>query len=786
MHAAEVGAHALAILHGAGAALLVAAVLYLAGLALVPRRSALAEGEMPAVVAAAVYVLVCWFGVARHVPLPSLAAGFTGAAVVLALVRARTVAAMLRQSVGPAAGRWTVVFVGFYVLIYCFITPPIGREWLPLAWLGNIDVMTYIRYTQHFLLAQPWNGVGQEHAYFDYVYLQTPAVFYLHGALALFFGQESLNAAMPAAFAFAAWLAVLVSRISRDIFRLSWGAALIVGALAISTPFYRFIVGEYFLSSVMALPVFLFLMWRTVRHVPARPLDRAVAIEYLAGYVLLLMLYPLLLLVGVAVQLVALGLMAVADGTRGVPGDVRRSVVANLRGRAVTVLVPLVLLVTALFGRVVWSIQEVGFLSRQGIAGWAMVMISPWALLGWPGTAGDQVQCLECLNVASTPGRLPLLGIGVFAAIGTALLTVFWRGRYRYTTAQRAIVAVGAGAMLVYPAMFLLLGPSYQQWKFASYTAMPFGFVVTATVGLWASRSRSGARFAAIVGVLLVAGNVYAHAQWDPPLVRLSADLQNLRSLDSDKSYKEMTLRMSESTGAYPTWMALYFLPSKRVHVVSDGFRPREPLSYETITPQRPLLLDGVGCDGIGHSEARNVPGIGCLTLRPPSFTLDTPYPFNCSFVFLELSGFGEREAEGRWTLGHEASLTLHGDIRRVDLFDQVFVNLKITPYLPPASYRQRFVVVWGNGQTGHAQLEEPGIISIPVRQPDWSGTRVWTTRLTLTLPDALQPPWMYAPRGKPGGPPLAGLFQELSVTKAPLGTVVSTGPPHAEAAPAS
>src|SRR5262249_26624228 len=153
-----------------------------------------------------------------------------------------------------------------YTLIYWFVPTPVTREWLPLAWLGNIDVMTYIRYTQHFLLGTPWNVAGQERAYVDYVYLQTPAVFYLHGAPAVLFGQESLRAAMPVAFAFVSWFGVLASRMSRDMFGLSRWAALAIGALFISGPFYRFIVAEYFLSSLMALPILLFLVWKTVTH----------------------------------------------------------------------------------------------------------------------------------------------------------------------------------------------------------------------------------------------------------------------------------------------------------------------------------------------------------------------------------------------------------------------------------------------------------------------------------------------------------------------------------------
>ena len=43
--------------------------------------------------------------------------------------------------------------------------------------------------------------------------------------------------------------------------------------------------------------------------------------------------------------------------------------------------------------------------------------------------------------------------------------------------AQGAFAGLAGGALLAYCAYFVGIGPSYQQWKFASYSALPLSFV---------------------------------------------------------------------------------------------------------------------------------------------------------------------------------------------------------------------------------------------------------------------------------------------------------------------
>src|SRR5262249_193839 len=153
---------------------------------------------------------------------------------------------------GSAFG-WLFAFVFFYLVVYLFTIPPATSDSLPVAWTGNIDLLTYVRYAKYFLRLGPPNLPN--FSYFDYAYLHTGAVFYFLGGLSPFFGREPIAAAMPAAFALVALAGWLCARISRAVFVLPVSASVAIGLMFVSGPFIRYIAGAYFLSTLMAMPV---------------------------------------------------------------------------------------------------------------------------------------------------------------------------------------------------------------------------------------------------------------------------------------------------------------------------------------------------------------------------------------------------------------------------------------------------------------------------------------------------------------------------------------------------
>ena len=156
--------HVLNIARGIMAALACAGVLYIVGSAIVPRRwdKSVGRGESPAILGAALYVLLCWFGVAFGVPVERLAIIFGGVALVLAVARRRWLLAAFtaRGAFARGAAGWLLAFILLYVLAYVFTMPPVSADYLPLAWTGNIDLLTYVRYTKYFMRLGPANLPG--------------------------------------------------------------------------------------------------------------------------------------------------------------------------------------------------------------------------------------------------------------------------------------------------------------------------------------------------------------------------------------------------------------------------------------------------------------------------------------------------------------------------------------------------------------------------------------------------------------------------------------------------
>lgn len=786
MSVAALLAHMLSIAHGVVASMACGACFYFGGLTLVPRRwdDSLGRGESPAIVGAALYVILCWFGITFNVPLTLLAIGFAGGVLLLAAVRCRHLvttleahAVLTRVTLG-----WLLAFVMLYVLAYLFTMPPATAEYLPPAWIGNIDLLTYVRYSKYLLRLGPSNLAG--FSYLSDVYLQTPAVFYVLGGISLLFDQQPLGAAMPAQFALTALIGVFAARISRSVFAVSRSAALAIACILISGQFFRYVEGNYFLSTLMSTPILLYLLWTTVSYRSPRLLDVGLAIRFGSAYVLLLFMYPFLLFVGLAAQAAAIALMLVAEAqSDGRNGTAWREAGRNAGRTTCAALLSLGLLALCFSRRLAWSISMVRSLSQAGVAGWTLDIISPLAVLGLPGMAVDRGH----IEISHPTSRV--WAVAAFCAVALALgFLYFWQFRRRTTPAQRTLAGLAGGAFLLYCAYFAYLGPSYQQWKFASYSVLPLSFVAFAgglqllqQSGPFARATRTAVGHRVVTALLgmvavgLVGGNLLIHAQSDSELVRFPGTLRNLAMVDTLPFFRDLAVQMDDSNPFGP-YLALYFLPSKRVHVISSSFRPNEPLSFEHVSRQRPLLIQNYGCEGVGHDDTMTVPGVGCLLLEPPSLALATSYPFNQSFLFVHFEGLGPREPPGRWNNSQSpVTLELTADLRRAWVYQDTYINLLLNPYLPPGTPRRRLVFSWGADEHAEALLGAGGWISLPVRPADWTGDRLSKLPIAIAFPDSVAPHWVEAPEGRyKEVRPLAVTFEALSVSVSPAGRVLT------------
>ena len=592
------------------------------------------------------------------------------------------------------------------------------------------------------------------------------------------FGADPMSAVMPAQLAATALVGVLVARISHGVFRMSVASAMVVGGIFISGPFFRYMATAYFLSTLMSLPILLYLLWTTVVFRPQRWLDAPLAVRFGSAYVLLLFIYPFLFFVALAAQMAAVALTFGADLQ---PGEAIRSSwrdAGRNTGRTLcAILAPLGMLALVLRQRLEWALDMVLSLSQPGVAGWPLDIISPLAVLGLPGVLTDGGQ------VDSPAGRA--WAFVIFCTVAAVLgLVYFGRFRQRTTPAQRTFAGLAGASFISYCAYFVVVGQSYQQWKLASYSVLPLSFVVLATaiclcrqfttrarISWTALGRRSGTVLLVTGGVGLIGGNLLMHTLGDSDLLRFPGTLRNIAMVDELPFFREMSIEMELEPSDIQSWLALHFLPSKRVHVVAATFTPNEPLALDQISRLRPHLIQNYGCQGVGHDETMTVPDVGCLLFAPPSLALDTAYPFNDYFLFVVPTGLGGPEPTGRWNTGSTAFLDLMVDPQRIRIGRDIHVNLLLTPYLVPGTPRQRAVFSWGNGRRAEVVLQGQEWISLPTRFADWTGNWFWTLPISVDFPDWVQP----GAAGRGERRPLAVMFQELSVSVSPRGRVVTS-----------
>jgi hypothetical protein len=753
-----VALHVLSITHGIGAGLACFLVLQLAGVSLLPRQwcSRPERRGLPAVAGAAAYVFVCWFGIQANVRLGHLAAGFVVAVVLLALLRRRDAVAQLRDWwTGPALG-WLGLFAGLYVLAYLFTLPPVSAEHLPLAWLGNVDVLQYLVYSKY--LMRLGTAPTPEISSHSYVYLQTPGAFHLLGGFAMMFGRDPMRAAMPAIFALMALAGVVAARLSRVVFRLSPASAAVVAGVMVSGPFLRFIAGHYYLSTLMGLPVLVHLLLIMVSHRSAPGSLAELAAAFFAHDALLLFTYPYLLAIALMFQAAAIGLMFAASWQDGSSArEAARSIAVPAAGAS---LAP-VLLCAVVPGRIAWVSAMLRELSQTGRWGWALDVISPLALLGLPLP-------LNRLGVVTPSARVWLAGaLWVLGASTFAFFTPWLRSRA--TRDERVVLGLCGVGFLAYASYFALVGPSYQQWKLASYAALPLSFAAVAA-GLRFVPARS---VAVSAGILLLAGNGIVHAAADPGFRRLPGGLRNLSVLNGLKSTRQLSVDVADSLSQL---LVAYFVPSKRLFGWTAVPRLEESAGYERISPAQPLFVPFFSCDGVGHDGTLSIDGAGCLLYQPPSLALDTEYGFNRTFMFVEPGGLGRREDWGRWAIRKAVVLRLTADQRRLPLDQAGFLNLELQPPRAPgvsAGAEARHVrFAWGAGRRAEVLLGVREWISLPLRVDDWTGEWVSTQTLSLEFPDDVAPRRVNDRYPEPRA--LAVGFVALSVSARPRGRTVT------------
>jgi hypothetical protein len=402
--------------------------------------------------------------------------------------------------------------------------------------------------------------------------------------------------------------------------------------------------------------------------------------------------------------------------------------------------------------------------------------VRPAAIVGLPGGTITEA------GVQIVPGQ-QVLALTAFGVMAAWLFAMFFLGARAATPpAARALAGVAGASIIVYLAYFFEIGPSYQQWKFASYSVLPWSFVLFAgSLQLLQQSQRfrrltqgNSGRLAATVllgatAIGLVGGNLWFRTVKDRALRHFPVTLRDLERIDALTSFRSVSL-WTENPRDLGTSLALYFLPSKRVHVVGDNTTFDMELA-ERISAMHPLLVLGECPDADGEQTVR-LEGVGCLLQAPPTPALGVQYSFASRVAFMAAEGLDLREETGRWNRTDQVRLRLTADARRMSVAGELYVNLHVQPYLPPGvRTEQPMNLEWGDDRRATTTLDDKRHyrewISLPVRSGDWSGNWVWILPISIELPAARERDRHRDER------PLAVMFLDFSITREPVGRVI-------------
>ena len=314
------------------------------------------------------------------------------------------------------------------------------------------------------------------------------------------------------------------------------------------------------------------------------------------------------------------------------------------------------------------------------------------------------------------------LRVAIAATVAMTALMLAFRDQVQWAFAHRAW-ADGAVPAALAAAALVMGGIAYITFN----AGWPSQIVPTQT------DRRLAAALTVYTAIALIVANVVMHASTRPRAqVRIPAAWQNIEQLQ-ERPFRELTVKLTRDPRGLLTAMTHYYLPATKLHVIAPGARLAD---FETVSRQVPLLVQGFGCEGVGHADTVSVPDVGCVLLAPPSLTIDTAYPFNRTFLPVEFGNMSEREAGGRWSTGATLRLRLLADPERTPVARRLHVNLLMNPFLPPGVGPQRLVLAWGANKKGMIAVAESGWISVPVSSEDWTGNRVWALPIAIDFPD--------------------------------------------------
>jgi hypothetical protein len=717
---------------------------FLAGIACLPRQIITSNrfSFLFGLVGFSFLSIICFYSLQYTISLYIVFEWFSLGIGLVLIARACTLIKLLRKNLLQylsIASKWWLAYIFLYTLIYIFLPQPDPNYYIPVNHIGNTDIFNYINITQDlFSLKDSTLASTYIHPfhlpYSDpfWAYYQTPGVFYFNAWMSLFYAGNALDAAMPILYTIVSLIGLMITYYCHHFFRCSRIIATGIAAIVLCGSFYRFIIGFYFLSSLMGTVIWLSCIIVVLRWDFSQPINKQRLPQFLIGIAspscLLLMLYPIFFWINLPILVGIISLLVIYQ-SKNYSYLNRYHFPFKVFSQYIGSFSLAILIVFALIPQSIsFSINSILFQANRSDVLWVLPLLSPLSLLGFPTYYGWL--------------KSPSLLI-IFAIIFLGLFYCFYHLELKKAPIKNKapiyiLALLALGSLFVYWLYYYFAGPlRYQPWKFASYFLLPLAGVFWGIFfKILAYTKHCRKIFLAILFCCLTGNFFFYYYQLpNPPLKEY-----NKLALLNDIASPTLITKMNNFTGTY---LARFYIRHKKLHSLNYSYYSRESLT--TIADNEPFFVESPrGCEFKSLSkEALSIQPIGCLYYGIPVLEFDKHYHFANNLPFIETHGlfefFVESPANKRWE-GPTASITFY--VKKIILKKHPvgYFHFQVAPF----SGQQRAFISWGKNHHTMIKVSSKEWIIVPYSAEDWENPKASKKLQTITfkfkLPDAKSP----------------------------------------------
>lgn len=566
----------------------------------------------PAFLGATFFSVLCWYAVQKGIPLQIFFQWlllFYMVIFCMSLVLRNSCSDLFKNLIlkKEIILFWFFAYIILYSLIYIFLPEPDSRYYLPITHINNLDIFSYINVTQDLLLGHT-NIAHMSYLDTGGVYYQTPAAYYFHAWIAFFYNNNALNAAMPTLYTIASLIGLMIMYYCHRFFHCSRWVSLGIAAIVLSGSFYRYIMGFYFLSSLMGTVVWLAFLFEILQW------DFSIAIKkqnwfkiftmMMTYQCLLLLLYPIFFVFNLVISCTIRTLRCwfrfflrrkfKCEVYSHAPFLWRKGLVNFVSFLACLLLIILILI--GLFPDYVeMTIHHMTeYAHRVTTIFWGLPLLSPLAMLGLPSPLFLSVQ-----------SQMP-----AFAAFIMILMGLLYCTQFKKQSAACVLFLMAISVFFVYWIYYYIEGPTrYQPWKFASYFILPLVGVFWAVLFKALMPLAAYRKIVVMVISFCIVGNFCLFRfPLQPALKKEYHGLNVLNSIPERDLYVKMSNYRT-------TFLAVFYIRDKQLHFIGNAY-PRYPTeSVADISGNHSLFLESSqGCDAKESSGKKTkIHDLGCL-----------------------------------------------------------------------------------------------------------------------------------------------------------------------------